>query len=1522
MINLKRLLYAAASLFLPSAAFSQISLPQNTIVTENFNALGSSATASLPADWKMSSAGTGASATYASGSNVTATTQAANGGLPSAGGRYNWATTAGTDRAIGFLTDEGYASPNAILAHYRNTTGSTVNSVTVSFAIERYVVNTSTASVAFFYSTDGTTWTAVPNGDVNTTEFPVGAATGSFASPRSITRGAGIAVTVPNNGDVYFRWVFTNTGGTAAQGLGLDNVSVYAGTATPVLTAKLRDILQVDNGNQNQYNVGDVIRYQTVIKNIGSGAAGNVQLNIPPPSNTALVPGSIKTSAVAVDDKYGTSFNTPLSGTSVLVNDFGMPSPTAVLTYGPSANAALYNAGIAGTTDAGGSIILTAAGTFTYTPPTGFTGIDYFKYIAGNGNLPNNDAVVTISVAPDIAFTTTTIDPLCNGGTTGSITFNASGGSGTLQYSITGAGGTYQASNVFSGLAAGTYNLAVKDVVGYTKTTTITLTNPASITVSGDITNQVYNTAMTPVTFTKTGGTGTITWSLSGQPTGITISNSTGQVSGTPTQTGSFTAIITATDVNGCTGSINDAFTVAPNLTNDSYTAVGNTQLVADAHSSPATPFSTSATNITTNDQANAAISVTAGTFATTNGGSITIDAAGKFTYSPAKASNAVDSYTYTATSNGVSATATISFIVANMVWYVNNTYAGANGTPNGTSHRPYPFTDSATAASSPNQIIYVHSAPGIIYAPVILKSGQTLRGAGTALNVGALSIPAGTKPTLGSTITLANNVTIDGIDMSNGSVTAFTNAGATVTGVIVNVGNVTTTTGSGISLTGTGNNVTMTLASLSTSSAVNAVALTNTTGTVTINGGTQTNSTGPTFSVNGGTLSLTYSGAIAQAANAPMVNIAGGHNTGTITFQTGTLSATNGTGLQFDNADGTYNFAGTTTLNGGDAGIDILNGSSGTFCFGSGTTITNPSGIAFSVNASTANITYSGSFSKTNNAVTGISITNNTGGTISFNGTGTKIVSTATSNAVDLVTNPGTTINYSGNNLVLTTSSGIGFNATGGGTINVTGTGNTITSPAGTALNVVNTTIGSSGLTFQSISSAGTAAPTGIILNTTGSLGGLTVTGTGAAGSGGTIANKTGADNTFTTGCGIYLNSTTNPSFTRMQLNDFQGHGIYGTNVLGFAFNNSVISGVNGTNNSGGVSESSIYFTGLTGSCSVANANISGGYTNNFYVSNSSGVLNRLTFNTTTIGTNSTLGGNDGILVEGLSTATVNVTIQNCTFTAAKGDLLQMIADGSGGGDLLVSGSNFSNNHPSIATGGGGLSIFGGATGNFTADFQTNTFRNAVGHALLFVKSVGTGNFTVTVNNNTVGIAGTVNSGSLEGTGMKFQHAGSGSAVQNTGNSRFTLNIVNNQIRQYNNEAILVQAGAGIAYSGNIIATISGNTFANPGTNAAISNIFQGLNLNSGITPGDNFLVCFNVGNNTITGSGRNGGVDFRIRQRQSTTVRLPGYAGANSDNTAVVSFIQGKLVVPSTGSAANDLATGGGGFVGTPCQ
>ena len=110
------------------------------------------------------------------------------------------------------------------------------------------------------------------------------------------------------------------------------------------------------------------------------------------------------------------------------------------------------------------------------------------------------------------------------------------------------------------------------------------------------------------------------------------------------------------------------------------------------------------------------------------------------------------------------------------------------------------------------------------------------------------------------------------------------------------------------------------------------------------------------------------------------------------------------------------------------------------------------------------------------------------------------------------------------GTGLDIQTSSGAGFSATGGGTVTVTDPAdaatNSISTASGTALNVVNTTIGAAGLTFESIGANGAAS--GIILNTTGTVGGLTVTGVGnTLGFGGTITNTTGA--------GVSLTNTAN---------------------------------------------------------------------------------------------------------------------------------------------------------------------------------------------------------------------------------------------------------------------------------------------------------------------------------------------------------------------------------------------------------
>jgi len=202
---------------------------------------------------------------------------------------------------------------------------------------------------------------------------------------------------------------------------------------------------------------------------------------------------------------------------------------------------------------------------------------------------------------------------------------------------------------------------------------------------------------------------------------------------------------------------------------------------------------------------------------------------------------------------------------------------------------------------------------------------------------------------------------------------------------------------------------------------------------------------------------------------------------------------------------------------------------------------------------------------------------------------------------------------------------------------------------------------------------------------------------------------------------------------------------------------------------------------------------------------------------------------------------------------------------------------------------------------------------RDAVGSALIIAKGTGTGNFTGTVSNNTIGVTGLANSGSSQGSGIAVIHAGGGSN---------TTHITGNQIRQYNNSGIQLQIGdASQGGNGSLNATVTGNTVAQPGTFAS-----NGVFLNVGVLTGDAHQACFSFGGagalaNSITGSSANGATDFRLRERFATSVRLPGYAGANNNNAAVVTFVQGNNGGTPTGSVANNVPTGAGYIGGAPC-
>ncbi|MFC7493159.1 MULTISPECIES: Ig-like domain-containing protein [unclassified Nocardioides] len=547
-----------------------------------------------------------------------------------------------------------------------------------------------------------------------------------------------------------------------------------------------------------------------------------------------------------------------------------------------------------------------------------------------------------------------------------------------------------------------------------------------------------------------------------------------------------------------------------------------------------------------------------------------------------------------------------------------------------------------------------------------------------------------------------------------------------------------------------------------------------------------------------------------------------------------------------------------------------------------------------------------------------GINLSGNTGGSTTFSAA-RKEIYTGTQPAVTMTASAGHALSFTGGGLDIDTTSGAGLRATGSQSVAVTGEVNTIDTTTGTALDVSGTTIAAAGLTFQRISSVG--APVGIRLDNTGTTaaaGSLTVTGTGgtctdgnrSGCSGGTIANGVGANDSTATpaGTGIVLNQTRQPSLTRMWLHDHANYAIRGTGVVGFTMVDSVINGVNGDNAAGPYFDSAISFTGLTGSAAIRRAYVGGGFSDNVRIGNSSGSLDRLVVDEVTFGVAGSAPANDALLVSTTGSAVLNVTVEDSTFLSAGGDLLQLDHNGTGAGDVVVARNAFSNAHPAISDGGGGVSLSqGGASGTTTLSVTGNSFRDAVGNAVAVVKGAGPTVQVGTFANNTVGLSGGYRSGSAVGDGLKIQSLGQGTS---------TWAVRNNQIRQYGATGIEVVAGGGTAAAGAVNATIADNTIAehDAGNPAA-----YGIHVNLGTTTGDAYAGCAAITGNTVSAGGA--ATDVRLRQRYATTLTLPGYAGASSDATAAASFVNAGNLGGNVVQVDISGAPGGGVVGGAPC-
>jgi uncharacterized repeat protein (TIGR01451 family) len=529
-------------------------------------------------------------------------------------------------------------------------------------------------------------------------------------------------------------------------------------------------------------------------------------------------------------------------------------------------------------------------------------------------------------------------------------------------------------------------------------------------------------------------------------------------------------------------------------------------------------------------------------TATTSGGGSVTVNADGTFSYTPAAGFTGADTFTYTITDDGVggvnplTGTGTVTINVANRVWYVNN--SGANG--DGRSHSPFNSLAAVSGATGPDlagDIIFVHTGSGNYTGGITLLNNQTLWGENEALVVGGFTLrAAGADPVI-------TNATGNGVTLASGNTLKGFTVGDTTTGDIVGtaVGSLTVSnlvangTGPIFSVSTSGAlNVTLDTAS-TTNSATTGISLTGVTGSFTATSGAISGVTGDDVFISGGTAAVNIGANITNTAGRS-INI-DNHETGNITFS-GSLSDT-GTGILVQNSNsGTIAFTNATkTLNtGSNAAVTLTSNAGATINFtGGGLDIDTTSGTGFSATGG-GTVTVEGS---------GNSITTTTGTALNLSGvtigaSGVTLASVSTNGAANgiLLATVGqaagsTGIDILGGSIVNATTRGVDIDAT---SADVAITATISTTAAGRSVEVTNSGSAAAGGNQIVFSGAIDDNGLGINLDNNDAGNGATITFSGGldidsttntgfnAINGGTV-NVTGSNNTIDTTTATALN-------------------------------------------------------------------------------------------------------------------------------------------------------------------------------------------------------------------------------------------------------------------------------------------------------------------------------------------------------------------------------------------------------------
>ena len=839
-----------------------------------------------------------------------------------------------------------------------------------------------------------------------------------------------------------------------------------------------------------------------------------------------------------------------------------------------------------------------------------------------------------------------------------------------------------------------------------------------------------------------------------------------GDLKAEPGDTIKYTVVIGATgeDATGVSFSdtvdTNTAFVpgslqTTPLARNDSFSATGNVRIQVPAP------------GVLTNDQdfdgVGPALNVTAGTFLSAQGGNVTLNADGSFTYNPAPGFEGSDSFTYTLNDGeGPGDTGTVAITVSGMIWFINNNAPACLTLAAGCGRLTNPFSTLAAFAGlnngsgnnpAANDNIFLYESATAYTGTLILLNGQKFIGqdanAGLASIAGITLAPnSDTLPDPNPTATLVT-VTSGGAAITvaqNNILRGYTggNAAPDITGsgfVTLNISEVTLN-GTGGALTLTNGALTATIASITAGGT--GINLNTVSGSLVSGATTISSPTGIGINIASSSAAVDLNGTSVTSSAGTGVSLTS--NSGAISFDDLDISPNaNQRGLLATENSGTITITSGDIITTGATAVEITRGS-----------LTTPLVVSLSkvsANGGTNGIKLgrtSGSFT-----VTGTATTDGTGGVIqttSNRGVDANIVSNLTlknmtfTNAgnVDLDgTNGGLS---SGDNLdtnaaihlvSVTTATLDNVDITGGAEQGINGNGvssfsllnSTITNVGNGAdednIHFFNMT-GTSAITNTTLTHTAGGGDDNLNLQMQSGTLNLTISGGSAVGTGGGV-NQLGSGYLFgirgTANATITLSSTSST-------NNFSGGIVadsFDTAIMNVIVNNTTSSGNNDqlSVSAGDNSDVDLTVTGSTLSAPLAGdflpINLIGSSLDNGYVFDAS-----ITGNTITVGNGR---ASDGITVDNRGGGAMNLLINGNTFNYAgsqRAILMQAGTDGNSANNITITGNNID-----IQLDGAGNAVAGilaqsaitgpGVTSSLCADIggagaASNTFTHSLG--------------------------------------------------------------------------------------------------------------------------------------------------------------------------------------------------------------